>query len=99
MDYNYATQKFYQAVDALIGPEGLQMRLTYAMDSLSALQARDLPQGLHGDFKQLRQALTREPLCDGSGIIPRKLDDDEASRWATEILRMYTSLAGRSYNA
>jgi hypothetical protein len=96
VDNNYATQKFYQAVDALIGPESLQMRLTYAIDSLIALQARDLPLGLHGDFKELRQALTREPLSDSSGILPRKLDDDEASRLATEILRIYTKLVRTS---
>ncbi len=94
--YSYAKQKLYQAVDALVGHESLQMRLTYAMDSLSGVQTRDLPPSMHDDFKQLRQALTREPLSDTSGIIPRKLTDDEASGWAELILGMYTKLLERS---
>ncbi len=94
MAYCYAKQKFRQAVDALIGHERLQLRLTYAMDSLSELQARDLPQGMHADFKTLKQALTREPLATQSGLVPRQLDDDEAGRWAEKILNMYAKLLG-----
>ncbi len=94
MAYTYATQKFCQAVDALIGHESLQMRLTYAMDFLSELHARDLPQRMHGDLKGLRQALTREPLATQSGPVPRNLDDDQARNWAEKILSMYTKLIG-----
>jgi hypothetical protein len=81
-------------VHALIAHESLQMRLTYAMDSLSMLQASDLPQNMHADFKELRQALTREALAAQSGPMPRKLDDDEANKWAEQILSMYTKLLG-----
>ncbi len=91
---SYAQQKFRQAVDALIGHETLQLRLTYAMDSLSELQARDLPQGMHADFKALKSALMREPLATQSGLVARNLDDDEADRWAEKILNMYTKLLG-----
>jgi hypothetical protein len=91
---SYPKQKFFEAVNCLIGSHGLQERLTYAAAHLVTLQKPDLPENMQDDFEAVVHALTREPLSSGTAYTPRDISDAEARTLAEKILSIYTKLLG-----
>jgi hypothetical protein len=94
--YSYARQKFFEALDALVGDGDLATRLTFAAVPLMVLNSAqgDLPEGLTKRFDKLLQDLTATPLSDNAKYIPRELEPDAATRTAHEILSVFVQLAG-----
>ena len=91
---DYAKQKFYDAVYALIGTATIDRRLTYAASYLMLLQPRDLPAGMRDDFEKLMRKLTRIPLSSARAPMPRPISEDDALELAKAILSMFTQLLG-----
>ena len=65
---DYAKQKFYDAVYALLGSATIDRRLTSAASYLMLVQPRDLPVGMRDDFENLLRKLTRIPLSSETGL-------------------------------
>ena len=91
---DYAKQKFYDAVYALIGTATIDRRLTYAASYLMLLQPRDLPAGMRDDFEKLMRKLTRIPLSSARAPMPRPISEDDALELAKAILSMFIQLLG-----
>ena len=91
---DYAKQKFYDAVYALLGSATIDRRLTYAASYLMLVQSRDLPVALRGDFENLLRKLTRIPLSSKTGLLLRPISEDDAVKLAKAILSMLVQLLG-----
>jgi hypothetical protein len=93
-EYDYAKEKFFQAVSMLVGADTIDKRLTYAADYLLRLQDKQLPESMRDEFKVLRDALTTTPLSTATGYQPRHISEDDTRKLAEKILSMYTELMG-----
>ena len=91
---DYAKQKFYDAVYALLGSATIDRRLTSAASYLMLVQSRDLPVALRGDFENLLRKLTRIPLSSKTGLLLRPISEDDAVKLAKAILSMLVQLLG-----
>ena len=91
---DYAKQKFYDAVYALLGTATIDRRLTYAASYLMLLQPRDMPAGMRGDFENLLRKLIRIPLSSTTSPLPRPISEDDAVKLAKAILSMFVQLLG-----
>jgi hypothetical protein len=91
---SYAKQKFFEAVNSLVGPPELKKRLTYAAGHLVMLSRGDLPADMRDDFEALKRELVRTPLSNAAGDTLGDLSDREATGLAERILGMYTKLLG-----
>jgi hypothetical protein len=89
---SYAEQKFFEAMYSLVGDGSIEMRLTYAANELSTIQAMNLPERMRIDFAALVGELMSKPLSNDAGFIPRAVDRDECNRLAQTILSMYAEL-------
>src|SRR5215831_4345745 len=75
---DYAKQKFYDAVYALLGNATIDRRLTYAGSYLMLVQSRDLPAGMRDDFEKLLRKLIRIPLSSTKAPLPRPISEGDA---------------------
>jgi len=91
---DYAKQKFYDAVYALLGTATIDRRLTSAASYLLLVQPRDLPAGMRDDFQKLKRKLTRIPLSSKTGLLLRPISEDDAVKLAKAILSMLVQLLG-----
>jgi hypothetical protein len=91
---DYAKQKLYDAVYALLGTATIDRRLTYAASYLLLLQPRDLPVALRADFENLLRKLTRISLSSARAPLPRPISGDDARDLAKAILSMLIQLLG-----
>ena len=91
---DYAKQKFYDAVYALLGTATIDRRLTSAASYLLLVQPRDLPAGTRDDFQKLKRKLTRIPLSSTTALLPRPISEDDAVKLAKAILSMLVQLLG-----
>jgi len=91
---DYAKQKFYDAVYALLGSATIDRRLTSAASYLLLVQPRDLPAGTRDDFQKLKRKLTRIPLSSKTGLLLRPISEDDAVKLAKAILSMLVQLLG-----
>jgi len=60
-------QRFWRAVDALVGDGSIQERLVRAAQHLMTLASEGLPEGLRGEFDAIWNRLTREKAAGGEG--------------------------------
>ena len=95
----YAKQKFSEAVGALIGPAPLQKRLRFALLALLTLRSssgtvQHLPPGLELQFSRLMDKLTAQPPPPDEPYPPLEVSDDEAKKFADEILSMFVQVMG-----
>ena len=88
----YASQKFWEAVYALIGSGDIRMRLTFAADSLIKLQTTDIPDAFQVRFNALKAALTSTPLSNNVQYTPRDVSEEEGISLAKEISDFYREL-------
>jgi hypothetical protein len=91
---DYAKQKFYDAVYALLGTATIDRRLTSAASYLLLVQPRDLPAGTRDDFQKLKRKLTRIPLSSKTGLLLRPVSEDDAVKLAQAIFSMLIQLLG-----
>jgi len=91
---DYAKQKLYDAVYALLGSATIDRRLTSAASYLMLVQSRDLPVALRGDFENLLRKLTRIPLSSETSLLLRPISEDDAVKLAKAILSMLVQLLG-----
>src|SRR5262249_5288386 len=91
---DYAKQKFYDAVYALLGSATIDRRLTSAASYLMLVQPQDLPAGMRDDFAELMRKLTRIPLSSKTGLLIRPISEDDGRRLAKAILHMFVQLLG-----
>ena len=91
---DYAKQKLYDAVYALLGTATIDRRLTYAASYLLLVQPRDLPVALRADFENLLRKLTRISLSSARAPLPRPISGDDARDLAKAILSMLIQLLG-----
>jgi hypothetical protein len=91
MPFDYAKQKLFEAVYALVGSDPIQQRLTSAAVHLVILRTPErelgnvLPRELHKRFFAVVDELTVEPLSSGAGPEPRGVTPEEGERIAREI--------------
>ena len=91
---DYAKQKLYDAVYALLGTATIDRRLTSAASYLLLVQPRDLPAGTRDDFQKLKRKLTRIPLSSKTGLLLRPVSEDDAVKLAQAIFSMLIQLLG-----
>jgi hypothetical protein len=89
-----ARQKLFEALNVLVGPERLRLRLTYAADSLTKLTATDFPAESRQTFKELRGLLIQTPLSSSHRYEPRTITPKQARRAAETILDLYLKVSG-----
>ena len=100
MAYDYAREKFWQAVDTLATSDrSIQERLAGAALYLSRLHRpdEDLPEDLREEFKALWHELTKEPAVEDEGTInatTRKLTAEQGKALASQVFSIYTRLHG-----
>ncbi len=92
-----ARQQFRKALLVLVGPGDIKDRLERAcLTSLLLLEEDDLPKSVRKRFLDLGEALTREDPKSDEGVLRATLHampDEEAERWAREIVELYEILA------
>jgi hypothetical protein len=94
---DYAKQKLFEALHALVGAGPIQERLTFAAVALLQLRAPQpshIPPKIAGMFHAVVDDLTATPLSDSRGYTPRPLADDKAQEIARHILSMHVDLTG-----
>lgn len=85
--YEYAWEKFHQAVLTLVGSQSIQERLgSTCAEYLSRLKPEDIPDELQDDFKQIQELQTVE-LSDGR-MNAANLSDEQADKLAEKIVLM-----------
>ncbi len=93
----FARQQFRKALFVLVGPGDIKERLERAcLTSLLLLEEDDLPKSIRERFLDLGDALTHEDPKGGEGVLRATLDampDEEAERWAREIVELYEIMA------
>jgi hypothetical protein len=96
MSLDYAREKYWDAVDVLVGASPIQRRLTFAAELLLRLRPdEDIPDPeLKVRHDAVLKKLTATPLSDERDYQPRKLSDDEAADLSREILSIYIGLRG-----
>ena len=100
MAYDYAREKFWQAVDTLVGDGSIQERLANAATILIRLHPagdKDVPEELREEFKAVYHELTKENATGNEGKIAAttsKLNSEQAATLARRIFSMYTRLHG-----
>jgi len=96
MAMDYAIEKYWQAVDVLVGSGPLQERLTFAAEYLMRLTDRNFPDrvDLAERHDAIMKKLTATQLGNTSQYLPRNLTDDEAEKLSREILSVFTELNG-----
>ena len=99
MAYDYAREKFWQAVDTLVGSGTIQERLARAGEYLSRLHHpdQDLSEELREEFKAVYHELTKETATGNEGNIvatTRKLSPEEGTKLARRIFSLYVRLRG-----
>lgn len=96
MGLDYAREKYWQAIDTLVGASTVQERLTYAAEYLSRLRAPDdiSDPKLSQRHLAVMQKLTSVPLSNQNNSVPRPLSDTEATDISREILSIYIGLRG-----
>ena len=92
---DYARERYWQAIDILVGAASAQMRLSFAAEYLMSLSDKHFPNTelarRHNEvMKKLNLSAT--PLSDHDGFLPRQLSDDEANVLSREILSIYADL-------
>jgi hypothetical protein len=88
-----ARQKLHEAVNALVGDKGMQMRLTIAASHLLILrQQLDLPGELKGRFESIIRTLAEEPLDTDQGYALRLISNEKSAEVAREILSLYAQV-------
>jgi hypothetical protein len=97
--YDYAQEKFWKAMDALIGDGSIQHRLAWAAMELTSLDGRDeeLPEDVREEFKAVMRELTKERAVGDEGTIEattRRLSPEEGVKLARRIFSIYTRLHG-----
>lgn len=97
LDDRYAKQKFWEAAEALIGPEPLQLRLRYAVLPLAVLRAssgsnQHLPPDIELRFNRLMDALTAQSPEPGEAFPPIQVSDIEARKLAHEIFSIFVEV-------
>jgi hypothetical protein len=87
---------FFAAVRTLASDAPLKQRLVVAwVDSLSAVEADDLPEAIRPRFELLRAAVTSAGATDKESAVEvsvRKMSPADASRYANGILAMFAEL-------
>src|SRR5262249_10745448 len=91
---DYAKQKFYDAVYALLGAAIIDRRLTSAATYLMLVQPRDLPARMRDDFEKLMRKLIRIPLSSTTSPLLRPISEDDAVKLAQAIFSMLIQLLG-----
>ena len=93
--YHYTRQKFWQAVDCLVGSGALSARLGFAFNYLLVLKAAaDLPPSMHTKFEELMESLDRHAVRSNTHPLRVEMPDLEAARTAETIFAMHTELKG-----
>jgi hypothetical protein len=95
MANDYAREKLFGAVDALVGSSSIQLRLTYAAGDLIKLRATNaVPAQLKERFESVMSTLTEKPLSNDRGYVPRLVTDEVGAKLAREIVSLYTDVMG-----
>jgi hypothetical protein len=91
------SERLEAAAIIIAGSEAIKDRLYRAWSlHLSDLQSRDFPRDLRDDFIAIQDALCRERALAGDTVLKaslRKLSSNEATRFATTIVRAYGQVA------
>ena len=93
--HGYAREKFYQAVDCLVGEKPMRKRLGYALAALATLTPDDVPLALRDRFVAVKASLTG-PLLRQFSYKPNEvmLRSPRSGRLAREIFSIYIDLSG-----
>ncbi|MHC2241327.1 hypothetical protein [Bradyrhizobium elkanii] len=92
---DYIREKYWQAIDILVGTSALQERLTHAAQVLLRLKVEDFSDtDLARRHSEVIKALTETPLSNASSYQPRAMSDQEAEMLSREILSIYINVRG-----
>jgi len=94
---DYARQKLWEALSALVGAGTIQERLMGAGMQLVVLQPRGLLSEHLEEFRAIMHELTRCPAVGNEGTLAattRTLTDDQGRAIAIRILELYTGVRG-----
>jgi hypothetical protein len=90
----YARQKLWQAVDALIGKDPIEMRLSFTAHPLRQLQPEQIPPSIAEELHAVLDELTRTPMTDGEKYLPRQVSREEAAKLSDRIFSMFVQVMG-----
>jgi hypothetical protein len=93
---DYAIEKYWEALDVLVGTGPLQERLTFAAVYLMRLNEREFPgrPDLAQRHGEIMKKLTATPLSTENSYTPRPLNDEQAAELSREILSVFLELKG-----
>jgi hypothetical protein len=94
----YVRQRFWQALQSLVGSGSIQYRLEGAANALIYLRSDELPECVRSEFEAILHALTKYPAeREGEGSIgasTRKLTPKNRAKIADRILSIYIDMYG-----
>ena len=92
-----AREKFYLATLALVGSAPIKQRLASAyLQNLMDLDARELPEDVQIEFRELREAMHSKRPVNGEGHVRasvRKMSNYDADQCAARIVVIYDALS------
>jgi hypothetical protein len=91
---DYARQKLFEALYALVGDGTIDKRLTFAADYVITLQPNQIPTSIAEEFEAVRDKLTKTPLTHERGYTLRNITTEEGEKLAQRILGMFVTLMG-----
>lgn len=94
--YSYTRQKFWQAIDCLVGTRDIGDRLAGAHNHLLVLKSGnpDLPDSMRSQFESLMDSLSRHAKYFDNAPPRIEMSEPEANRTAEMILSLYVELKG-----
>ena len=96
--HDYGWEKFFGAVNTLVGPRSIQDRLANAwIFKLMYVNVEILPEGIREKFKELDKRMSAKPM-EGSEegqyeATAKTLSDEDAIQIAQEIVSMFSQVA------
>jgi hypothetical protein len=93
---DYARQKLYEALCALVGDGPIDKRMTFAADTLAQLQLQPnrIPPSIAEEIHAVHSALTKTPLSHYRGYTLRNITTEDGEKLAQRILGMFVTLMG-----
>ncbi|MBG0796808.1 hypothetical protein IYX23_03735 [Methylocystis sp. L43] len=86
--------KLYEALNALVGDNDLERRLSIAAGPLTQLQDRDIPEEYRPRFAALKASLPKASLGCDPNYVPAQMSEREARDLSERILRLFFDAMG-----
>lgn len=89
-----APNRLFEAMQLLVGPESIQMRLAYVAERILPIRPTEIPETLREQYMEIRRQLTSIPIFrpDSMDFVPRPISNEVGGEIAEKLLSMFLEM-------